>query len=203
MSRRPELIALVLLVLIATGCGAVRGDRVESGMSTSNADSRIETSLPAQRDVGDATLVDHVERNGAFAFTAFELSTRAPLFGEDLVRQGQVVVTFVVPSCPVCVEEGPQIARSASENPDVTYVIVHSGGTVEAYEQYVESSGLALDNVVHLDDSPGLLWSRFGIVQQPSNILVDADGGVSQSLGALGEKGLKASFPSVGLLRKS
>lgn len=192
MRRRPELIALVILMLVATSCGAVRGERVESGMSPQGVDdSRIEAVISTQRSATDATLVDQVEGHGAFAFTAFELSTRDPLFGADLVRHGQVIVTFVVPSCPICVAEGPEIARSAAENPDVTYVIVHSGGTVEDYERYVETSGLTLDNVVHLDDSPGLLWSRFGIVQQPSNILVDADGAVTQSLGALGEAGLQ------------
>ena len=190
MKGRPELIALVLLLFVATSCGAVRGERVESGMSPS--DVATENSISAQRGLVDATYVDQVEGNGAFAFTAFEMSTRDPLFGADLVRDGQVVVTFVVPSCPVCIEEGPQLARSAAENPDVTFVVVHSGGSVEDYKAYVDSSGLTLDNVVHLDDSPGVLWARFGIVQQPSNILVDAEGGVSQSLGALGETGLRS-----------
>ena len=191
MRRRPELIALLLLVLISTSCGAVRGERVELGVSP-QSDSRVETEVPTQPGLVDATYVDQVEGNGAFAFTAFELSTRNPLFGSDLVRNGQVVVTFVVPSCPICIAEGPEIARSAAENPDITYLVVHSGGTVEDYQQYVETSGLTFDNVVHLDDSPGVLWARFGIVQQPSNIFVDADGGVSQSLGALGEGGLQS-----------
>ena len=190
MKGRPELIALVLLLFVATSCGAVRGERVESGMSPS--DVATENSISVQRGLVDATYVDQVEGNGAFAFTAFEMSTRDPLFGADLVRDGQVVVTFVVPSCPVCIEVGPQLARSAAENPDVTFVVVHSGGSVEDYKAYVDSSGLTLDNVVHLDDSPGVLWARFGIVQQPSNILVDAEGGVSQSLGALGETGLRS-----------
>jgi len=188
--RRPELIALVLLMFVATSCGAVRGERVESGVSSDN-DSTVEAELLAQRGLVDATYVDQVEGNGAFAFTAFELATREPVFGTELVRDGQAIITFVVPSCPVCTVEGPEIAQSASDNPDVTYVVVHSGGTTQDYEQYVESSGLTLENVVHLDDSPGVLWARFGIIQQPSNIFVDAEGGVSQSLGALGEAGLR------------
>ena len=191
MRRRPELIALLLLVLISTSCGAVRGERVELGVSP-QSDSGVETEVPTHPGLVDATYVDQVEGNGAFAFTAFELSTRNPLFGSDLVRNGQVVVTFVVPSCPICIAEGPEIARSAAENPDITYLVVHSGGTVEDYQQYVETSGLMFDNVVHLDDSPGVLWARFGIVQQPSNIFVDSDGAVSQSLGALGEAGLRS-----------
>ena len=192
MTRRPELIALLILMLVATGCGAVRGERVESGTAPQGVDdSRIEAAISAQPSAASTTLVDQVEGNGAFAFTAFELATGDPLFGADLVRHGRVVVTFVVPSCPICVAEGPELARSAAANLDVTYVVVHSGGTVEDYERYIESSGLLLDNVVHLDDSPGLLWLRFGIVQQPSNIFIDGDGGVSQSFGALGESGLE------------
>ena len=191
MTRRPELIALLILMLVATGCGAVRGERVESGTAPQGVDdSRIEAAISAQPSAASTTLVDQVEGNGAFAFTAFELATGDPLFGADLVRHGRVVVTFVVPSCPICVREGPELARSASENPDVTYVVVHSGGTLEDYEVYVQSSGLTLDNVVHIDDSPSLLWSRFGNVHQPSNIVVNADGAVTQSLGALGEAGL-------------
>ena len=189
MRTRPELICLLVLMFIATSCGAVRGERVEAGIAP-HSDSTTETRLPAQRGLVGATYVDQVEGNAAFAFTAFELSTRDPLFGSDLVRNGHVLVTFVVPSCPICVKEGPELARSAAENPDVTYVVVQSGGTLEDYEVYVQSSGLTLDNVVHIDDSPGLLWSRFGIVQQPSNIVVNADGAVTQSLGALGEAGL-------------
>jgi len=188
--RRPGLIVLVLLMLVATSCGAVRGERVESGVPF-DSDSTAEAERLAEPSLSDATYVDQVEGNGAFAFTAFELSTREPVFGAELVQDGQTVITFVVPSCPVCTVEGPEIAQSASENPDVTYVVVHSGGATEDYEQYVESSGLTFDNVVHLDDSPGVLWARFGIIQQPSNIFVDAEGGVSQSLGALGEAGLQ------------
>ena len=191
MRTRPELICLLVLMFIATSCGAVRGERVEAGIAP-HSDSTTETRLPAQRGLVGATYVDQVEGNAAFAFTAFELSTRDPLFGSDLVRNGHVLVTFVVPSCPICVEEGPELARSAAENPGVTYVVVHSGGTVEDYQRYVETSGLTLANVVHLDDSPGVLWARFRIVQQPSNIVVDADGAVSQSLGALGEGGLQS-----------
>ena len=192
MSIRLEMVALLLLVLVASSCGAVRGERVESAISTQGEPTHVvETDLLADGGTSNGTLVDEVEGNGAFTFTAVELSSRDPLLGEDLVRNGQVIVTFVVPSCPICVAEGPELARSAAANLDVTYVVVHSGGTVEDYERYIESSGLLLDNVVHLDDSPGLLWLRFGIVQQPSNIFIDGDGGVSQSFGALGESGLE------------
>ncbi len=186
------MISWLILIVVSAGCAAVRGERVELFMSPQDrSDPGRETSLIAPRDSRESTYVDQVGGNGAFSFTTVELSSRDPLFGEDLVRDGQVVVTFVVPSCPICIAEGPELARSAAANPEVTYVVVHSGGTIDDYEHYVRTSGLGLDNVVHVDDSPGLLWLRFGIVQQPSNIFVDADGGVSQSLGALGESGLE------------
>lgn len=193
MNRRFGLITAMMvlpLIVFMTSCGAVRGERVDVGMST-GSDSAADLNMPAQRDLVDATYVDQVEGNGAFAFTAVELATGQPLSGEELVGAGQMLMTFVVPSCPICVGEGPELARSAAENPDTTYVVVHSGGTAEDYRTYVESSGLALSNVVHIDDSAGVLWLRFGVVQQPSNIFVDGDGGVVQSLGALGETGLQ------------
>lgn len=197
-SHQSGIAVLAVLLLLTTGCGAIRGERVISGVSSEPGEVALaDVNVPTRSELNGATYVDEVSGTGAFAFTAFELSTREPRFGQDLVAEGKVIISFVVPSCPICQVEGPEIARSAVENPDVTYVIVHSGGTVEAYEEYIDSSGLALENVVHIDDSPGLVWSRFGIVQQPSNILVDSNGGVSFSRGALGEDGLSSVIGSM------
>ena len=100
-------------------------------------------------------------------------------------------MTFVVPQCPVCISEAPKLANSAADNSEITYVIVHSGGTADDYRAFTTSSGLDLQNVLHLDDSAGLLWARFGVVQQPTNIFINSSGEVSQSLGALSAEDLE------------
>ena len=188
-NRRKLIGALVILCLVFTSCGDLRGERVTSGLSTGSGAVQRESAV-AQWAPTDAIAVSHLAQSDAFEFSAVELTSGRALVGSDLVGDGPVVITFIVPRCPICVSEGPELGASAAGNPDITYVLVHSGGTGEAYENYVSSAGLTSSNVVHLDDSPGLLWARFGVVQQPTTVLIDVDGKVSQSLGALGRDGL-------------
>ena len=182
------LAGMFALWLVLSACGEVRGERVVSGVTTTEATnqstavdrSESATSRP------DAIPAQNVATSDAFAFSATELFSRNFSTGTSLVANGPVIITFVVPQCAVCVAEGPELAASAANNPDVTYVFVHSGGTAESYGDYVATSGLHLENIVHLDDSPGRLWARFGVVQQPTSVFLGADGSLSQSLGALG-----------------
>ena len=188
---RRTLLALFALCLALTSCAGVRGDRVISAVATDETpvvylpeNERLDRQL--QREVA----VSRVDELGAFAFSATDLTSRDSQLGRDLVSQGPVVMTFVVPQCPVCVSKAPEFARSAANNPEVTYVFVHSGGTPETYGEFVEAGSLDRENVVHLDDSPGLLWARFGVVQQPTNLFIDGDGNVTQSLGGIAEEDL-------------
>ena len=185
--------ALALVCLAFTSCGNVRGERVTTGVRVDSANVQLQRTELGRGSTAAIT-VSSVTESEAFAFSAIELNSRRALVGSDLVGDGPVVITFVVPRCPICVTEGPELGASAAENPDVTFIVVHSGGTADAYDDYVSSSGLTSSNVVHLDDSPGLLWARFGVVQQPTSVLIDVDGKVSQSLGALGEKVLGSAI---------
>ncbi len=191
-SLRQAVAGLIATALLLTSCGEIRGERIVSGAATSG-DATDELVDDADRRATDpatpgAVEVDTVSGNDAFAFASTELSTGSAVLGLDLVEDGPVVMTFLVPQCPVCIVAGPDLAASAAANPDITYIFVHSGGSASSYEDYIERSGLdghRLENVVHLDDSPGMLWARFGVIQQPTNVLIDADGTVGQALGAL------------------
>lgn len=183
------LIALVVSCLLLSSCGAIRGERVVAGLDTEAEVATTENLLPV-RGPSNAVTVSNVGQSEAFAFSATELFSRNAVVGTDLVNDQPTIITFVVPQCPVCVAEGLELAESAANNPEITYVLVHSGGTADAYDTYISSSGLTMSNVVHLDDSPGLLWARFGVIQQPTSVQIDAEGEVTQSLGALGEDGL-------------
>ena len=184
-----KLMGMLAVCLLLGGCGDLRGERVVSGISKNNVPTVQRSDLVQSRP--EVIEVQSVYNSDAFAFSAIELFSRNFTTGTNLVADGPVIITFVVPQCAVCVSEGSELAASAASNPDVTYVVVHSGGTGEAYSEYVASSGLKRSNVVHLDDSSGRLWARFGVVQQPTSVLIAADGAVSQSLGGLGEAGLE------------
>lgn len=192
MNRRILLVLLVGLAL--AGCSDLRGDRIVTGMS---AVEQPDGREPAQPDTRPGAIeVRNVADSGAFAFGSTELSSGRAVLGTELVEGGPVVMSFVVPRCAACIAAGPDLAASAAAHPEITFVFVHSGGTPDAYGQYLERTGFAppgsdVENVVHLDDSPGLLWARFGVIQQPTSVLIAADGSVTQSLGALGAEELR------------
>ena len=175
---------VIMLCCVLSACGELRGERVVSGAA---ADSPTTVALGSERGVNE---VRSVHGNHAFSFFATELFTGRSVSGAELVADGPVVMSFLVPQCSVCVAAAPDLAVSAAENPDITYVFVHSGASAEDYRAFLDETGLGhggeqSNNTVHIDDSPGLLWARFGVIQQPTNVLVSHDGAVTQALGAL------------------
>lgn len=125
-----------------------------------------------------------------FVFFASELGTGEEIDGLDLYRGRPTLITFSVPTCPVCTAEAPMIAGAAEKYPDITFVIVHSQGTLNDYKEFADTADLTQDNVIHLVDQDMSLWRRFGVVQQPTSVLINAEGKVSQTRGALASEGL-------------
>jgi len=172
---KKNLITCSIFLLSVSGCSDIKGERTSAGNSPENELSMVDSS-PADSEV--------------FNFEAPELYSGSAYLGSDLYQNSPSLVTFVVPSCPICVEEGPKLANAAENNPDINYVLVHSFGDKENYIEYVESAGLIHENIVHLSDTDGLLWKQFGVTAQPSTVLVNSNGEISLSTGALGDDGL-------------
>lgn len=190
--KRPRinrLFAALGLIALLSGCAEIRGERQTQGIPTETTAVDI---VDEADEESSATLISTVaDDDSLFAFTGIELYGRSGVDGVELVQEVPMIMTFVVPSCSVCVLEGPEIAASAAANPDITYVVVHSAGSIEDYEAYVGATGLYFENIVHLDDSRGALWRRFGIAQQPTTFLVGSDGNITRSIGALELDGLE------------
>lgn len=176
---------LAVVVVLAGACSQVRGERVESGFGSS-------TDLaPASDDLAFAAAKSDVVQVSAdtvtaepFDFTATTLDGQ-PVAGLDLYERRPLVVVFNVPSCVICLSEAPFLAEVAERSPEVTFVVTHSGGSAADYEDFLSATALDSAPVVHIDDSDRFLWNRFGIVAQPSTILVDAEGRITMSTGAL------------------
>ncbi len=178
-------VAAAALLLAATGCSGVRGELVESGAEDDESSAELTFSDGSDRQ---ATLFD---------FTAPDLYTGAPVDGNDMRDNAPLIMTFVVPSCPICVTEAPKLANAAEANPGVNFVVVHSFGEVDDFFEYTNAADLTHENTIHVVDVDGTLWERFGIEAQPSSILVDDAGRVSSTRGALGDDGLLRALGTV------
>ncbi len=201
--------ALLGLALLATACSS------PSGISLSAGDPLIDDDAPAPaaprtttslgltaEDEGTPASLAYIDEDRIrvdaddpaiepFTFLAQEFRTGATVDGLDLYRDRPTLITFSVPSCPVCAREAPEIAAAAERYPGITFVVVHSQGDDESYGEFVDGAGLDRPtNVINVIDDELELWRRFSIVQQPTSILIDLDGHVSSTRGALASEGL-------------
>ncbi len=197
MATTKRLATLLAVVAGLTGCGIERGDPVESNFAKPDPVELAFIEPVATDDVenplSDYEVVEVVRDEptpGIFAFDARDAFTGELVQGGKLFAGEPMIIAFVTPTCPICVDEAPKLATSASLNPDVNYVVVHSGGETEQYQEYAEQSKLAGDNITHLVDGGTELWAWFGVLAQPSYVLVDARGSVLSSVGALQDHGL-------------
>lgn len=188
---RRGVLATVLAVgmLLATGCTGARGELLESGVEPGST----EVELLFADDDGDGAETDA----DLFGFTAPDLTSGYPVVGAELYENAPTIVTFVVPSCPVCVTEAPKLSAAAEAHPEVNFLFVHSFGEVSEFVEYADGYELSHENTVHVVDIDGILWERFGLVSQPSTVLVDHTGAVSSSVGALGDDGLLRAISTV------
>lgn len=165
--------ALLAAVLLA-GCGSsappveAGGERVAPGAVPVRADDPL--------DFGLATLDGR----------AFD--------GEDL-RGAPALLWFWAPWCVVCRAEAPEVARIAAETPGLTVVGVAGRGQEAAMRDFVDDTGTG--DLVHLVDSDGAVWTRFGVIGQPAYAFVDADGRAQVVNGALGTAALEEAVATL------
>lgn len=200
MNTHPLRITALLgvVALASTACGSVRGERTIVDAPEPELqfvdDAEAEAANAETLAVEDRPVIEVASDDvgiGPFAFTATEFETNEAISGIDLYDSGLVLMGFSLPSCPVCHTEAPKIRAAALLNPDITYVVVHSGANDREIGEFVDEHELRADNIVHLTDPDRELWIRFGVAVQPYYVLVDTDGTLSGSTGALGDHGLE------------
>jgi len=184
----------LFVALAATGCSSIRGERVETGMASSDDPQSVLVSEPTDR----SQAVSVAAAVNAFSFTSTELFFGAPVRGQDVVRNAPLMMTFVSPTCDFSADDALAYAAAADTYSDITFVFVHSGGDTAAFQQWVEEADLFHENVLHLEDSDGLLNRRFAVTSLPTSLLVDASGNGHQTVGALGHEGLSNAAALLG-----
>ncbi|WP_430784285.1 redoxin domain-containing protein [Actinoplanes sp. G11-F43] len=162
---KPALSAFALaLALAAAGCGT---EPVESpaaaGPSPAAATSTAPSSEPAEKKP--------VPKNLTFAGTTLE----GAKFDAASLAGKPAILWFWAPWCATCASEAQSIGDLKDEYGDRLQILGIAGmGKPSEMKRFV--ADFELQDVPHLNDAPGKLWKRFGIVQQSWYVFLDADG---------------------------
>lgn len=104
------------------------------------------------------------------------------------------VLWFWAPWCPTCRGQVPQVEELARTHGDeVSVVGIGSLDSAEAIAGFARDVG----GITHLEDTDGVLWQRFGVTEQSSFVVLDADGEVAFEAGYGGEDDLAAEVEAV------
>ena len=130
---------------------------------------------------------------------AFEQGTRlpemalrdangAPVQLEDF-KGKPLVINLWATWCGPCRREMPVLAEAQADNPQTTFLFVNQGEGERLIRDFLESTGLQLDNV--LLDSGGRLGQQVGSQALPTTLFYDAEGRqVGSHLGELSRASL-------------
>ncbi len=194
MLRRLILLVSTLAVLLA-GCAGGSGDdraRDASGSESTAAPDRAEADAGARPDrdakgaQGGGSVPESLDFTGTTvsgeAFEGAELAGRPTL------------LWFWAPWCPTCRGQIPQVARLAADHGGELNVIgIGSLDSTEAIAGFADD----VEGIIHLEDAEGELWKRFGVTEQSSFVLLDADGSVAFEAGYGGSEELDARVEDV------
>jgi len=124
-----------------------------------------------------------------FSGTALDGSTFA---GASLAGK-PVVMWFWAPWCSVCRAEGPDLAALNTEYAGrVQFVGIPGLGAVDEMKGFVSDTGTG--GFLHVSDTDGSLWAKFGVPSQPSFVFVDAQGNAQTSVGGMNADELRTKI---------
>ena len=194
MLRRLIPLASTLAVLLA-GCAGGSGDelaREASGSESTAAPDRAEADAGARpdRDSKDAQVGGSVPESLDFTGTTV---SGASFEGAALAGR-PTLLWFWAPWCPTCRGQIPQVERLAADHEgELNVVGIGSLDSAESIAGFADD----VDGITHLEDAEGELWKRFGVTEQSSFVLLDADGSVAFEAGYGGSEELDARVEDV------
>lgn len=169
------LCAVVLGLTSLAGCG-------ETAPASSGAPSDP-ASIPGETDSApEPDKTDGAEPEAPLPDTLdFTATTVDGVQFEGASLAGKpALLWFWAPWCPTCRSQVPQVESLAEQYAgDVAVIGVGSLDSAEAIAAFAAD----VDGVTHLEDVDGALYSKFGIAEQSSFVLLDADGEVTFEAG--------------------
>ena len=120
----------------------------------------------------------------SLSLSIYEQGTRLPditlrnAAGETLqltdYQGGPLVINLWATWCPPCRREMPVLEHAQQQRPDLTFLFVNQGESMQSVSTYLETQGLNLDNM--LFDSGGRLGQAVGSMALPTTLFYSADG---------------------------
>ena len=178
-TRVAALLAAGALVL--TACSPA-GTDASSGSSGASPDASASDSGGVQSG------------SVALSFTASTLT--GTKLDVSTLAGSPVVLWFWAPWCTICRAEAPDVAKVAADlDGQVRFLGVPGIGAEKDMRAFVQDTGTG--GFVHVVDSDGSLWQRFGVIAQPAFAFVAPDGSVQVFAGALGANALRERAESL------
>ena len=186
--RRLVVATAVPLLLLLGACGDDPATTATSSTTSSPSDEPSDTASAEPADAGEAPagtpeLLD---------FTATTVGGES--FDGASLAGSPTVLWFWAPWCPTCRSQIPQVQDLAETYGDRVGVVgIGSLDSAEAIADFADDA----EGVTHLEDVDGELWTRFGVAEQSSFVVLDADGEVVFEAGYGGSDDLGAEVDAL------
>lgn len=190
--RRLVVATAVPLLLLLGACGDDPATTATS--STTSFPSDEPSTEPSEEpsaepaDAGEGT----AETPELLDFTATTVGGQA--FDGASLAGSPTVLWFWAPWCPTCRSQIPQVQDLAQTYGDRVGVV--GIGSLDSAEAIADFAGDA-DGVTHLEDVDGELWTRFGVAEQSSFVVLDAAGEIVFEAGYGGSDDLGAEVDAL------
>jgi peroxiredoxin len=185
-----RLAAVAVTVLLAA-CGSDSG--VDQPLTPASTPAPAPTSTPAagsaSRATGSAAATPSTTAAGSSATdtAAASPAPEAQRFTADRVDGGtfdgsslegrKAVLWFWAPWCTVCARSAEDVKAAAADLGDVAFVgVAGLSSDADAMRSFVDRHDVG--EFTQLADTGGDLYTRFGVTQQHTFVLIDADGTV-------------------------
>jgi thiol-disulfide isomerase/thioredoxin len=191
MLRRMRSLVLAVtvpLVLLLGSCG-----EDASTTTTEPTPSATSTSEPGSSDSTEEPSTD--DATATPELLDFRATTVAgDSFDGSSLAGSPAVLWFWAPWCPTCRSQIPQVESLARTYGDRVGVVgIGSLDSAEAIAGFADD----VTGLTHLEDADGELWQRFGVTEQSSFVVLDADGRVVLEAGYGGSDDLAAEVDAL------
>jgi thiol-disulfide isomerase/thioredoxin len=122
-----------------------------------------------------------VTQKSLLTFTAKTVDGKA-FTSKILLGKKPSVLWFWAPWCAICHNESVDLVKAAADYAGrVNFVGVGALGTSAEMRKFVSDTGVGVFS--NIDDSSGKVWKRFGVVLQPTLILISSNGKITTHIG--------------------